>query len=613
MNIPQMTRKRWMVGGGALAVVVLSFVVLNGVLARTTDTGPTTTERAVFEVQQGPLTISVSVSGTIKAREQEVIKCEVEGQTQILSIVEEGKNVKKGDMLIELDASSLTDLRVDQEIRVQNAEASFISAREQLEVAKNQAASDVDKAKLTLQFAEEDHKNFVDGDFPKQLKEAEARITLSKGTAARAEEKVAGSEKLAKEDFITPIELEADRQDLVKAKLDLELAEDEKRLLTDFTYKRTLAQLESDVRQASMALERTERKASADVVQSEADLKAKESEYLRQKDKLEKILAQITKTKIYAPSDGLVVYATSGQGSWRGNTEPLQEGQMVRERQELIYLPTGSSFMAEVDVHEASLTKIKPGLPVRISAEAVPDHVYQGRITSVAPLPDAQSAWMNPDLKVYNTSINIEGDTTGLRTGVTCLAEIIVDRYEDALYLPVQAVVRVGGKPTVYLAKGNSTVPREVELGLDNNRMVRILSGVQKGDPILLNPPLAVDKHETGEDIQEALAAEAQGAVPASDATSPAAPAPSAETAPAAEASPQPAPADNQAQAPGESPSMEATRERFRNASPEEREQMRKEMEERLKNMSPEEREQFMQRRGRRGAGRPSEGAPETP
>jgi len=160
-------------------------------------------------------------------------------------------------MLIELDASSLTDLRVDQEIRVQNAEASFISAREQLEVAKNQAASDVDKAKLTLQFAEEDHKNFVDGDFPKQLKEAEARITLSKGTAARAEEKVAGSEKLAKEDFITPIELEADRQDLVKAKLDLELAEDEKRLLTDFTYKRTLAQLESDVRQASMALERT--------------------------------------------------------------------------------------------------------------------------------------------------------------------------------------------------------------------------------------------------------------------------------------------------------------------------------------------------------------------
>ncbi|NLT59322.1 MAG: HlyD family efflux transporter periplasmic adaptor subunit, partial [Candidatus Hydrogenedentes bacterium] len=395
-----MNRTRWAAAGGALAFVVFSLVVLNGVLARTTDTSTTTTERAIFEVQRGPLTISINVSGTIKAREQEVIKCEVEGQTQILSIVEEGKNVKKGELLIELDASSLVDLRVDQEIRVQNAEASYISAREQLEVAKNQAASDVDKAKLTLQFAEEDLKNFVDGEFPKQLKEAEARITLAKGAAARAEEQLAGSEKLAKEDFITPIELEADRQDLVKAKLDLELAEDQKRLLTDFTYKRTMAQLESDVRQAGMALERTERKAAADVVQSEADLKAKESEYLRQKDKLDKIVTQIEKTKIYAPADGLVVYATSVRGSWRGSTEPLEEGQVVRERQELIYLPTGSSFMAEVDVHEASLTKIKPGLPVRITTETAPDKTYQGRIASVAPLPDAQSVWLNPDLKV---------------------------------------------------------------------------------------------------------------------------------------------------------------------------------------------------------------------
>ena len=170
-----------------------------------------------------------------------------------------------------------------------------------------------------------------------------------------------------------------------------------------------MAQLESDVRQAGMALERTERKAAADVVQSEADLKAKESEYLSQKDKLDKIVTQIEKTKIYAPADGLVVYATSVRWSWRGSTEPLEEGQVVRERQELIYLPTGSSFMAEVDVHEASLTKIKPGLPVRITTETAPDKTYQGRIASVAPLPDAQSVWLNPDLKVCNTDIVIEG------------------------------------------------------------------------------------------------------------------------------------------------------------------------------------------------------------
>jgi HlyD family secretion protein len=606
MNIPKMNGKKWATVGGVFAVTFLSLLALRSVLARTPDSGSTSTESVIFDARRGPLTISVNVPGTIKAREQEVIKCEVEGQTQILWIIEEGKQVKEGDLLIELDASGLVDQRVDQEIRVQNAEASFIGAREQLAVAKNQAQSDVDKAKLDLQFAEEDLKNFVEGDFPKQLKEAEARITLAKGSAARARERVEGSEKLAEEDFITPIELEADRQDLVKAELDLELAEDEKRLLTEFTYKRTMAQLESDVHQARMALERIERKAAADVVQSEADLKAKESEYLRQKDKLEKIEAQIEKTKLYAPADGLVVYATSGRGGWRGNDEPLQEGQIVRERQELIYLPTGSSFMAEVEVHETSLTKIKPGLPVRITVEAFPEKAYRGRVESVAPLPDAQSAWLNPDLKVYNTDIVIEGDATGLRTGVTCLAEILVEQYDDALYVPVQAVVRVKGKPTVYLAKGNRMEPQEVELGLDNNRVVRILSGLEEGDPVMLNPPLAAEKSESVKAAGEAFSEEPEDGASSSDA------APSSEAAASGEADSSTQTKEPEGEPAGGTLDFEAMRERFRNASPEEREQMRKEIEKRMESMTPEERERLMQQRGQRGSKGSAGGASES-
>ena len=57
--------------------------------------------------------------------------------------------------------------------------------------------------------------------------------------------------------------------------------------------------------------------------------------------KLAKIETQLSMTKIIAPRDGLVVYATSVQGGGRHRmSEPLQEGQAVRERQELIYLPS---------------------------------------------------------------------------------------------------------------------------------------------------------------------------------------------------------------------------------------------------------------------------------
>ncbi|MFQ6036768.1 MAG: efflux transporter periplasmic adaptor subunit, partial [Sedimentisphaerales bacterium] len=74
---------------------------------------------ATFVARRGPLTISVLESGTIKAREQIIIKNEVEGRTSIITLIPEGTRVKKGDLLVELDASALEDAKIDQEIRVQ--------------------------------------------------------------------------------------------------------------------------------------------------------------------------------------------------------------------------------------------------------------------------------------------------------------------------------------------------------------------------------------------------------------------------------------------------------------------------------------------------------------
>jgi HlyD family secretion protein len=242
-----------------------------------------------------------------------------------------------------------------------------------------------------------------------------------------------------------------------------------------------------------MALERTNRKAKADVVQAGADLKAKESEFGRQQDKLKKNEEQIAKTKIYAPADGLVIYATSAKTQgFRGNQEPLDEGSEVHEREELIYLPTASAVKAEVKIHETSLQKVKAGLPVVVTVDALPGRTFTGRVEKIAPLPDAQMVWMNPDLKIYNAEVYLEGEGDNLRTGMSCKAEIVIEEYEDVIQIPVQAVLRIGGEPTVYVQKGGGFEPRKVKIGLDNNRKIRIIEGLQVGEVVLLTPPLAL-------------------------------------------------------------------------------------------------------------------------
>lgn len=447
-----------------------------------------------FAVKRGPLRISVTESGTIQAREQIILKSEVEGRTTILFLVEEGTVVEEGELLVELDSSRLLDERIDQQIRVQNGEAAFIRARENLAVAENQAQSDIDRAELTFEFAKQDLKKYValEGEYQNQRKEIESRITLAKEELQTSEEKLKWSKELYKKEYISKSELQIDELGVNKRRLDLELTENNLRLLEDFTHPRKLAELESDVKQAEMALERAQRKAKADVVQAEAELRAKESEFRRQKDKLKKNEEQIEKTKIYAPADGLVIYATSAQTRhWRGSDEPLDEGREVREREELIYLPTATAVKAEVKIHEASLQKVSVGLAVRVTVDALPGRIFTGEVVKIAPLPDATMVWLNPDLKVYNTEIYLEGEGDNLRTGMSCRAEIIIEEYDDATYVPVQAVLRVGAEPTVYVWSGKDFEPRKVEVGLDNNVMIRILRGLKAGENVLLTPPLA--------------------------------------------------------------------------------------------------------------------------
>lgn len=578
----------WSAAGLAGVLIAMTLAVVAG---RSEGADRSVALAATAPAKRGPLTISVTESGTIKSRDQVIIKSEVEGQTTILYLIPEGTRVRQGDLLVELDASSLLDRQAEKQITVLNAEASYVAARENLEVVRNQAQAEIAQAELDARFAKEDLQNYLEGEYPNARTEAAAKITLAEEELRRVEEKAEWSRRLYEEKYISQTELQADVLAENRARLDLELAKQALDLLENFTMKRRVAELESNVEQTALALERVKRKASADVAQAESELKAREYELGRQRDLLAKIDRQIERCKMVAPTEGLVVYATTGRGGFRGDDQPLAEGQTVRERQEIIYLPTTTSVTAEVSVHESNLDRVRPGLPVRVTVDALPGRTFLGRVTSVAPLPDAQSAWMNPDLKVYKTQIDLVGDVEGLRTGMSCRAEIVVEQHPDAVYIPVQSVLRVGGKPTVYIARqGAAPETREVDIGLDNNRVIHIKDGLQEGELVLLDPPLADAARATEQQVAIDFDFPAPAAEPAGG-TPPAAPGPKAAV---NEEAAQPAGPEL---APGEERRGRGRRE----ISPEQRAQM-EEMRRRFESMSPEEQErvraQWQQRRG---------------
>lgn len=469
-----------------IIAAALAAVMLRQRAAAVTDTEP------VYRVRRGPLTISVTEPGSVSALDQVEIISEVEGQTIILDMVEEGRLVEEGDLLVTLDAAGLNDRLVEQQIRVHNAEAAFVRARENLEVTRNQTEADIAGAELKLQFAREDRVKYEEGDYPKQLMELESRITLAREELEQSTQTLEWSQALFDEQYISKTELERDRLSRQRAELDLTLAQANLDLFKNYSHQRQRDQLRNDEEQAAMALARTRLRANADIVQAEADLRARDAEYERQKDRLERIEDQLRKTEIVAPRSGMVVYATTGRSRWSSG-EPLEPGQQVRERQTLIYLPSPGRMRVDVLVRESVLQMIERGQRARVTLDALPGREYFGRVVRIAPLPDAAMRWMNPDLKVYSTQINLDEGAIELRTGMSCRAEIIIEEYDDVLAVPIQAVLRIDGRPTVYVRSGRDFVAQPIEIGLDNNRMVHVLDGLAEGDIVWLTPPLDAD------------------------------------------------------------------------------------------------------------------------
>lgn len=495
----EQTTKRWVLSRPiTLAAVGVVFLALLGllVLGGGSDEVQNGSEGLVYEAKIEPFTIIVSESGSIESRDRVVIKSEVPGQNTIIYLIPEGSMVEEGDLLVQLESSDLEDNLVEEEIELENAEAELISARENLEVVKNQAEADIAQAKLDYQFAQQDLDKYREGEYAMSLKKAVSKITMARAELQQAQDRLIGSKELFENRYISETELESDELAMQRARMDLELAEQEKQLLETYEYDRQIAQLESDVEQTRLALERAERKAKANVAEAEARFSARRAEVQREQVSTRRLRTRIENCRITAPTSGMVVYAPQGN---RWNAEVLEEGYSVRERQELIYLPTASEMSAKVSVHESMLNKVRVGQSATITVDALPGRVFSGTVEEIAVMPE-DGGWRNPDLKQYQTTITIDEVEPALRSGMTCNAEILVAHFDAVLTVPLQSVLRVDGRPTVFVADGESKPSaRPVVLGMDNNRKILVQEGLEPGTRVLLNPPLELAERGASE------------------------------------------------------------------------------------------------------------------
>lgn len=479
------------------------------------DFGSTNQELVYYEVTRSDLPIVVTERGFLESQEQTEIRCEVETYDRrsgssgitILSIVPNGSVVEKDDILIELDSVSIRDLIETESLELQSDESNLKQAEARLKNQKTQNETATADAQLALELAKLNREMYIDpesgtyrlavADVQRQMDETRSKILEAQASLALQETTKDGVEQLYRLGYKGKSDLERSRIELMNSEANMasamnQLATHEATLkqMKVYTRQMELKKLDGEVATAKRNLDQVKVTNESELAQVEAQYFEAQERVNRQRSRIKTYQKRLENCTIRAPHDGMVVYAQDESGQ-----STIGVGQMVRNRQRLLTLPDLNRMQVKTQIHEAVLDQVKKGLPVSIKVDAFPNESYEGFVDHVAVVPSDTAK----NVKTYECIIKIPGVVKSLKPGMTAVAEINVDKLENVLGVPVQAVLQIEGDTWCYVDNGDGVEKRFVQLGRNNEKFVQILKGIDESDRVILNPLAIADLENTND------------------------------------------------------------------------------------------------------------------
>ena len=296
-----------------------------------------------------------------------------------------------------------------------------------------------------------------------------------------------GTRRLFSGGFVTKNDLQRDEIAFENSRLKVQTSGTARDLFLKYEFIKTAEESLSKHVEALRELERGRKASAAKLAQAEAKLKSSQAQYNVQSRQRSDLKEQLSKCEIKATKPGLVVYGAGGDEMfYYGGEERIREGATVRERQAIITIPDLTRMIMKVGIHESYIKKIKKGLTARITVDAFPDKVLTGAVSKVGVLPDSQNRWMSPDLKVYLTTILIDGSQDWLKPGMTAKGQVMVQRLENVVHIPVQAVIPSRGKQQCKVVRDGRSELRDIDVGEFNDEFIEVKSGLKEGEEVAL-------------------------------------------------------------------------------------------------------------------------------
>ncbi len=195
---------------------------------------------------------------------------------------------------------------------------------------------------------------------------------------------------------------------------------------------------------------------------------------------------QIGQAEVQAPHDGFLVY----EKTWWG--QQVDIGSTVFPGNKIASIPNLDNMEAVLRVLESEAVGLAEGQKVDLKIDAFPDRPLSGNISSIsataAPI-DRESP-----VKYFTVTVALEkADPDWITPEAQVTAVIHINRVEDTIAIPNQALFQDEAGDWVLIRDGNNLNRRKVTIGLRDANRSQVTSGLKSGDEIALYPPTGMD------------------------------------------------------------------------------------------------------------------------
>jgi RND family efflux transporter MFP subunit len=254
------------------------------------------------------------------------------------------------------------------------------------------------------------------------------------------------------------------------------------------------AEAQSLLKIAERELQRIEQ-LQARGVSSESQRDAAKAEQLAKQARVAVTRAQIARAQADLEAARIRLGYTQVTAGWHGGSDErvvaeryVDEGVTVAANVPLLRIVELDPITAVFFVTERDYAQLERGQRASLTTDAFPAETFHGRIQRIAPVFREATRQARVELRVPNPDLR-------LKPGMFVRATVMLDRVEEAVIVPEQALITRDGRNGVFLVnvEQSAAVWREVQPGIQQGERLEVRGEVLDGPVVILGQHLLDD------------------------------------------------------------------------------------------------------------------------